>query len=91
VGSVRLYHPDQTVAVAKRIVHHRKIARLKDIERHLPAWQQERAGQREYRNDFGKIAGSAVFGISRHFAVPLLLANYRSGARRAGDRFRNRP
>src|SRR6202043_3147422 len=66
VRNIRLDHPDQPVAVAQGIVDHRQIARLENIERHLAARQQQRAGQREHRNVLGKLAGSAVFGIDRH-------------------------
>jgi hypothetical protein len=66
VGNVRLDHPDQPMAVAQRIVHHRQIARLEDVERHLAARQQQRAGQRKHRDYLGKVAGPAIFGIDRH-------------------------
>jgi hypothetical protein len=36
----------------QRIVEHRKVARLEDMQRQPRARQQQRAGQRENRNDF---------------------------------------
>ena len=66
LGDIRLDHADQPVAVAQRVVHHRQIARLEDVERHLAARQQQRAGQRKHRNHLGQVAGPAIFGIDRH-------------------------
>ena len=43
---VGLDHADDAVAL-QRLIDHREIARLEDVERHLPARQEERAGQRE--------------------------------------------
>ena len=63
---VGLDHPDQPVAVAKRVVDHGEIARLENVERHLAARQQQRAGQRKHGNQLRKLAGSAIFGIDRH-------------------------
>ena len=44
ICSVGLDHADQPVAGAQGIIDHRQIARLEDVERHLPARQQQRAG-----------------------------------------------
>jgi hypothetical protein len=62
----RLDHSDQPMAVAQRVVHHRQIARLEDVERHLAARQQQRARQRKHRDHLGKVAGPAIIGIDRH-------------------------
>jgi hypothetical protein len=48
--AVGLDHADQPVAVAQRVVDHGEIARLENVERHLPARQQQRARQRKHRN-----------------------------------------
>jgi len=46
---LRLDHADQPVS-AERILCHRQIARLENIERELAAGQQQNPGQREDRN-----------------------------------------
>ena len=66
VGDVGLDHADQPVAVAKSIVDHGEIALLEDVQRHLPARQQERAGQRKHRDHLGKVGWPAIFGVDRH-------------------------
>ena len=47
---VGLDHADQPMTVAQRVVDHREIARLENIERHLPARQQQRTRQRKHRD-----------------------------------------
>src|SRR3979490_2489689 len=66
VGNVRLDHSDQPMGVAQSVVPHRQIARLEDVERHLTARQQQRAGQRKHRDHLGKVARPAIIGIDRH-------------------------
>ena len=51
----RLHHADQALA-AQRVLRHRQIARLEDVERQPPARQQQDAGQREDRQDVGQCA-----------------------------------
>src|SRR5579871_6431559 len=67
---VGLDHADQAMAVAEGVVDHGKITRFENIERHLPARQQQGAGQRKYRNDLGQVGRSAIFGIDRHLRSP---------------------
>ena len=74
VRAIGLYHSDQPMPVAQRVVHHRKITRLENVQRHLAARQQQRAGERKHRDDFGEVAGPTIFGINRHRAIPVLIA-----------------
>ncbi len=67
---IRLDHADQPVAVAQRVIDHREIARLENIERHLAARQQQCAGQREHRNVLGQVDRSAIDRIHRHRRPP---------------------
>jgi hypothetical protein len=53
LGIVRLNHANQPLSRRKCMINHRDIARLENIERHLAAWQQQRAGQGKDRNDLG--------------------------------------
>jgi len=71
---VRLDHADQPVTVAQRVVHHRKIARFKDVQRHLAARQQQCAGERKHRNDLRKLGGPKIFGVDRHRLRALCLS-----------------
>src|ERR1700722_6956912 len=77
MADVGLDHAAQPVAVAETVVEHRKIARLKDVERHLAARQQQRARQREYRNHLGQLAGPVIFGIDRHLR-PAVSAGFKA-------------
>ena len=52
---VRLDHADQPMAVTQRIVDHREIARLEDVQRQLPARQQQRPRKRKHRNDLRQV------------------------------------
>ena len=47
---IGLDHADQAVPGAQRVIDHGEIARLENVERHLPARQQQSARQREYRD-----------------------------------------
>ncbi|MGY4432106.1 hypothetical protein ACVWWO_004583 [Bradyrhizobium sp. F1.13.1] len=70
---VGLDHADQAMAIAEGIVDHREVARLEDVERHLPARQQQRARQRKHRKDLRKVGGPAIFDVDRHLPGPLAL------------------
>ena len=67
---VGLDHADQAMAVGHRVVDHREIARLEDVERHLPARQQQRAGQRKHRNHVRQIGRPAIDHVHRHCRSP---------------------
>ncbi len=54
---VGLDHADQTMPAAQRVVDHRQIARLEDVEGHLATRQQQRSRQRKHRDHGGKVAG----------------------------------
>ena len=69
---VGLDHADQAVPVAQRVVDHRQIARLENIERHLPARQQQRARQRKHRDDVRQVDRPAISGVHRHRFTPQL-------------------
>ncbi len=66
---VGLDHADQPMAVGKRIIDHRQIARLENIQRHLPARQQQRAGQRKHRNHVRQFSRSRDRPHSSAFVV----------------------
>src|SRR6185312_6331243 len=63
---VRLDHANQAVAVAERVIHHREIALLENVERHLAARQQQRARQRKYRDYLGKVGVPEILGVVRN-------------------------
>ena len=63
---IRLDHADQAMTIGHRVVDHRQIARLENVERHLPARQQKRARQRKHRHDMGQIGRPAIDGVHRH-------------------------
>ena len=67
---VGLDHADQAMAVRHRVVDHREIARLEDVERHLPARQQQRAGQRKHRDHVRQIGRPAIDHVHRHCRSP---------------------
>jgi len=62
--------PISPMAVAQRIVHHRQIARLEDVERHLARAAAARPVA-ETPESPGKVAGPAVIGIDRHWRSPM--------------------
>src|SRR3712207_7897065 len=49
----------------ERVVDHGEVARLEDVQRHLASRQQQRAGEREYRQDVRTILRPAVDRIDR--------------------------
>jgi len=72
------------VAVAQGVVDHGEIARLENIERHLPARQQQRARQREHWNHGRQIDRPAVLGVHRHCIYSILILRRGRSARLEG-------
>ena len=64
VVGVGLDHADDAVAF-QRLIHHRQIARLEDVQRHLAARKQQRAGQGKDRDD--RRGNPPALGIPRSF------------------------
>src|SRR5262249_18137246 len=67
---VGLDHADQAVSPAQGIIDHREIARFENVERHLPARQQQRARQWKDRDHVGEVAGVLVDRIHGHRRPP---------------------
>ena len=76
---VGLDHADEAMAVAQRVVDHRQIARLEDVERHLPARQQQRARQRKHRDRLRQVDRPAVLGVHRHLFALMLRSPPQAG------------
>jgi hypothetical protein len=70
MGVVGLDHADQAVTSAQGIIDHRDIARLENVERHLAARKQQRAGQWEDGDHSGEVAGIVVGRVHRHRRSP---------------------
>jgi hypothetical protein len=60
-----LDHADQALS-AQRIVDHRKIARLENIERQRPSRQQQSPRQREDGNRLRQFGGALIDAIEFH-------------------------
>ena len=82
---IGLDHADEAMAATQRIVDHRQIAWLENIERHLPARQQQRTGEREHRDHIGEVAGTVIGLVYRHRRTPTRNARTQPSSRGAGE------
>ena len=67
---VGLDHADQAAAASERVVDHHQIARLENVERQLPARQQQRARQRKHRDHLRQVGGPEIACVHRHRGSP---------------------
>ena len=65
-AAAELEPTDQPMTVAQRIIDHRQIARLENVERKLPARQQQCARQREHRDDLRQVRRPAINRVRWH-------------------------
>src|SRR5262249_19850312 len=69
VRLIGLDHADDAMAGTQRILGHRQVTRLENIEGHLPPGQQQRTRQRKHWNDFRQRLRPFVDGVHRHVAL----------------------